>query len=590
MASIEVVQGIASGSGFKSDRKSANSRRGLFGTRLFSKEKNKDKGMKNEPTESPLGFTAYRTPPVYVGGGSILVQVWAVGLDGVDARLVGVQAPSTSAPLATPYFTNQTSGREDKEKRKTAPVGYIPGRSFVGRALEVGWDVPENIVKRGEWVVGLLNVSKCGALAEFVVVDYHRVHRIPHPHLPGQATLPFSSLSPTPDHRGNVVDATPGQRNSLVFPSGDGFAGLIKGLTVNELSLIPLAGVPAYRAVRTFAQITHVLAKPQCSDMSRSNSNQNEHKADLDANNTRKNLLDGTQPRVLVIRAHDGAGALTVQMLVRAGWSVWAHVPVPFALPGPPSDPAELGLDEEEEKELERRRGLLQRVEKRLRDWGAEVIGSLVALLSYFAGVRFRFDAILDTVGGREVWEAGRALLCLPVRDSTREGVEAQFTTLVGDSPDRVVPTAGDHFRAGVRSLRIANGKEPSEDQPFFEPMPIERGKKEKKLKIKPRAVNYAWVNIISDVDWEGGDIHDSLGAILRVAAADNVRPAIEPADFPPSILRDKGKKRAIFPGTSMDDGDYAPGKVVPFECTPGVFVPGGALEYGGTVVSRIVG
>jgi hypothetical protein len=39
-------------------------------------------------------------------------------------------------------------------------LGYIPGRSFVGRVLECGWDVRDEVVRKGEWVVGLLDVRK----------------------------------------------------------------------------------------------------------------------------------------------------------------------------------------------------------------------------------------------------------------------------------------------------------------------------------------------------------------------------------------------------------------------------------------------
>jgi hypothetical protein len=65
-----------------------------------------------------------------------LVQVWTVGVDGVDERLV--------------------SGK-GKEK---ADVGFTPGRSFIGRVLECGWEVKEEDAKKGEWVIGLLDVRK----------------------------------------------------------------------------------------------------------------------------------------------------------------------------------------------------------------------------------------------------------------------------------------------------------------------------------------------------------------------------------------------------------------------------------------------
>ena len=76
------------------------------------------------------------------------------------------------------------------------------------------------------------------------------------------------------------------------------------------------------------------------------------------------------------------------------------------------------------------------------------------------------FDAVLDTVGGKRVWEAAERLLrvcgagSIPsaapssVQNQKRYG-NGQFTTVVGDNPSRVVPSAGDHFRAGLRSWRI---------------------------------------------------------------------------------------------------------------------------------------
>lgn len=44
--------------------------------------------------------------------------------------------------------------------RKKPDVGYIPGRCFVGRVLECGWDVKEEVIRKGEWAVGLLDVKK----------------------------------------------------------------------------------------------------------------------------------------------------------------------------------------------------------------------------------------------------------------------------------------------------------------------------------------------------------------------------------------------------------------------------------------------
>ena len=45
---------------------------------------------------------------------------------------------------------------------KPAEVGFVPGRSFVGRVLEVGWELGDEVIRKGEWVVGLVDVRKVG--------------------------------------------------------------------------------------------------------------------------------------------------------------------------------------------------------------------------------------------------------------------------------------------------------------------------------------------------------------------------------------------------------------------------------------------
>ena len=463
-----------------------------------------------------------------------------------------------------------------------------------------------------------------------------------------------------------------------------------EGLTINELALLPLCGVPAYRAVRTFHPITHHLGKSQ---LPCGNSHNELHpilpprtdRHDFNAGGDHEDVATrvrscDSRPRALLLRAHDGAGALAAQMLVREGWSVWAHVPVPFMLPGAHSELPDELKDEEEERELDNQRSILHRIEDRLRGWGVDEVifvpvmsmplsalfdvsntaleamlsrsspsihfprspssspsispspfsrsttstplssphsygfssshlssslsssshqnafttpysftalpltpynteqGSIVSLMSYLTRSRVRLDAILDTIGGREIWDAGRLLLSRPVRDPARQDLDAQFTTLVGDTPDRVVSTAGDNFRAGVRALRLGGAKDqhPPEDSGYHEAMG-----KEKKAKAKPRPVNYSWVNVVSDIDWEGSDIHDTLCVVMRVAT-EGVKPVVGPPDFV-SGGRSKGKKRAA---EGIEEGLL--GKVVPFESTPDVFVVGGGLEHGGTVVSRV--
>jgi hypothetical protein len=46
-------------------------------------------------------------------------------------------------------------------KKGKVEIGFIPGRSFVGRIMECGWDVKDGEAgKRGEWVVGLVDLRK----------------------------------------------------------------------------------------------------------------------------------------------------------------------------------------------------------------------------------------------------------------------------------------------------------------------------------------------------------------------------------------------------------------------------------------------
>jgi NADPH:quinone reductase-like Zn-dependent oxidoreductase len=259
-----------------------------------------------------LGFTSYRKPPSYVPSASVLVQVWCVGLDSVDTLLL-----------------------------RTASVGFVPGRSFVGRALEVGWDVREDVCRRGEWVIGLLDTRKSGALQEFVVIDRHRLHRVPHP-------------------------------------------GSNGGFSVEEMALVPLCGVVAYRAVSA--------------------------------------LQAGGDMRVLVLGGEDGAGWMAAEMLKKRGWSVFLR--------------AEPGAV---------------------------------------------YDAVIDTVGGKDVWTAASERLLV-------QGRLSQFVTTKGDYPSRAIPTAGDLFRGGLRSFR---------------------------------QVRYMWV--CGDIDFSGEDVGNSLGRVIQ----ERIRPVV---------------------------------------------------------------
>jgi hypothetical protein len=81
-----------------------------------------------------LAFMAHRKPPSHVSTNEVLVQIVTVGLDGLDALIVKEKSSDMNG------------------------VGFIPGRSFFGKAIEVGFGVQG--LARGDWVYGLLDARK----------------------------------------------------------------------------------------------------------------------------------------------------------------------------------------------------------------------------------------------------------------------------------------------------------------------------------------------------------------------------------------------------------------------------------------------
>jgi len=330
-------------------------------------------------------------------------------------------------------------------------------------------------------------------MAEFIVEDRRRLHRVPYPRMPTNSANPDASSH-------------------------------AHALALEELALLPLTGVPAHRAVGTFTSV------------------------EAEANSA---------PRALVLSGHDGAGAMAVQMLARRGWRVSVHVPVPTRIP------IIRGVSRSYIEGDSQRMQYLHDTEEVIRSWGAEEVlfvrqhdddaegrVGAIELMKRLIEAEEEFDGVLDTVGGKEVWDAGEALLSCHMG-----GGEAQFTTLVGDTPERIVPSTSDLFKAGVRSTK-AHGTGSSAG--------IRRHSTDvfsdsRKSKAKAK-VGYAWVIINQDVDWQGEDIADSLRVVIREAAMQHgVKPLV--------------------------GGD----KIIPFEKTPEVFI-GGVLGSGGTVVVRVVG
>jgi hypothetical protein len=246
---------------------------------------------------------------------------------------------------------------------------------------------------------------------------------------------------------------------------------------------MPLCGLPAWRAVRTF---------------------------------------EADEPeggrRVFVLGGERGVGGLVGRMLISKGWSVefWAS----SAWEGTAK---------------------ATKLEERLIEWGCsgvhfsrlhknevgerldedEELRAVRILQMLFADGEI-YDAILDCVGGKEVWEAGERLLSLDdQRDHDGYDGERvkQFTTLFGDHPWRPIPSASDHYRAGVRT-RSTGGRY------YFEthhlPNQLHGSIKDRKGKGKSRGkgkVGYAWVSVTSDTDWDGEDVRESIAGVLAERA-----------------------------------------------------------------------
>ena len=87
--------------------------------------------------ESPpaVTFSAHQAPPSKISSSQALVQVYAVALDRFDFDMV-----------------------KEKSVAGSGAGKWVPGRTFVGRALEVGAEVKQ--ITKGDMVIGLVDIKK----------------------------------------------------------------------------------------------------------------------------------------------------------------------------------------------------------------------------------------------------------------------------------------------------------------------------------------------------------------------------------------------------------------------------------------------
>ena len=126
MVSIEVVRGAASAS---------------FLTSGFRKRNSASPPHKKHDLAGAIALSSHRPPPSFVPNSGVLVQVHAVGLEGLDKQIVTDKLVASDA-----------GGK--------GATNFVPGRGVLGRVVECGLEVSNDTLKKGEWVIGLLDAKK----------------------------------------------------------------------------------------------------------------------------------------------------------------------------------------------------------------------------------------------------------------------------------------------------------------------------------------------------------------------------------------------------------------------------------------------
>ncbi|KAK4706155.1 hypothetical protein P7C70_g59, partial [Phenoliferia sp. Uapishka_3] len=260
--------------------------------------------------ESDFQFGPFLPPPKSLRGSEVLVEILAVGLDLVDYERAREMA---SLP---------------------AGAGWVPGRSFCGKAVECGYEVSK--IRKGDFVYGCQDLKKSGALAELMIIDRNLLSHAPS-----------------------------------------------CGLSVEDIAALPAAGI---LAVQVMESLCHELPKGS---------------------------------KILILNAHDGVGNLCMQLVrhFRPAQDLWivAHCH-PNITDG----------------------------EGYCRATGASDVIRDEPLATLNRLHESSFDAVIDTIGSRRLYDASRRILHF----------EGQFITTVGDSLS--APTPGSQFKSNIRSLRRA--------------------------------------------------------------------------------------------------------------------------------------
>lgn len=126
MVSVEVVRGAASASFLSSG---------------FRKRNLVSSPHKKHDLAGAIALSSHRAPPSFVPNSDVLVQVHAIGLEGLDRQIV-----------IDKLAVSDAGGK--------GATSFVPGRGVLGRVVECGLEVSSDTLKKGDWVIGLLDAKK----------------------------------------------------------------------------------------------------------------------------------------------------------------------------------------------------------------------------------------------------------------------------------------------------------------------------------------------------------------------------------------------------------------------------------------------
>lgn len=321
---------------------------------------------RKKPLSNMLVYSNLSSHPKHLGTGQVLIEVDSVALDAWDLALTQSKVSSYNFSLnnqdqdqdrvmkKTIHDFNSSSKEyqalESNPSLKSKPSNsnltssnfnqFIPGRSFVGKVLEVGLGVKR--LKKGDLVYGLQDLKKSGALAQQMVVDKDLVAVAPvHPNL-----------------------------------------------SMEQIACLPALGVPSYFVMSTI-----------CAGLPKGS-------------------------KILILNGHKGLGAMMCELVryFRPNRDLWVTCHIPTIA----TSVEEIGIT-------------IARCELR----GAREVMVEDSILSSLNSIHeSSYDVVIDTIGGRRIYDASRRIL----------HHEGMFITCVGDRLR--MKNLKDKVRTNFRSLR----------------------------------------------------------------------------------------------------------------------------------------